>query len=276
MYYYDLIVTPDRHDDRFEEALIALFEDHAVVCGEGDYTLSFESEPLEAKAAIDRLTERFSRECDTLFNATVQILKQTQEDWVAAYQRSIEPVSCGPFYVRPSWHPPAKEAVDLIIDPGLVFGTGHHETTCACLSLIGELDLQGRRVLDVGCGSGILGIAAAKRGAKVCLCDSDEAATIDAKNHLALNGVEPESIWTGSADQTTTRYDVVIANIVTDVLIAIKAPLLQALAPGGYLVLSGVLPRYSARLESAFSALECRRRITRGEWCAYLFQNRQD
>jgi ribosomal protein L11 methyltransferase len=272
VHYYDLIVTPDRHDDRFEEALLALFDDRPLLCGDRAYTLSFEHDPQGAHQALKQLVTRFSQEIGAPFNADIQIRKKRQEDWVQRYQQSIQPVYCGPFYIRPPWHPPQPEQIDLIIDPGLVFGTGHHETTCACLTAIAALDLAGKQVLDVGCGSGILGIAAAKREAIVSLCDSDEAATIDANKHAALNSVTPEAIWIGSADQTTTRYDVVIANIVTDVLIAIKSPLCQALASGGFLVLSGVLPRYEARLKAAFGELVLVRRIVRGEWLAFVFQ----
>lgn len=260
-------------DDRLEEGLVALFDDRPLICDEAGYTLSFETYPHEAEADIQALLKRLSEAFEIPFGAKIAITEQAQNDWVEQYRQSIQPQACGPFWVRPSWHLAAAEPwVDLVIDPGLVFGTGHHETTCACLEALGRLDLHDKSVLDVGCGSGILGIAAAKRGAKASLCDTDEAAIIETKKQAELNDTLLDELWVGSVDQTKRRYDVVVANIVSDVLIAISGPLKGALLEGGILIVSGVLPRYEARVQAAFAPLVLDDRLIRGEWLALVFK----
>ena len=180
-----------------------------------------------------------------------------QQDWVRLTQSQFVPVQITPeFWIVPTWHEPPSQARTLIrLDPGMAFGTGTHPTTAMCLRWIAAHG-QSRaaaglgRVLDYGCGSGILAIGAAKFGASaVDAVDIDTAALEATAQNAQANGVRPK---TGLPDTATGLYQVVLANILATPL-QVLAPLLCArLAPGGHLVLSGILERQAQSLVDAY------------------------
>lgn len=176
---------------------------------------------------------------------------EPEQDWQAAWKATIEPVRAGRFLVVPTWLVGADEGpadhesddVVLVLDPGQAFGTGHHATTALCLTLLDRLDLAGVTLADVGCGSGILAIAAAACGARAVGSDIDPEAVTVARDNAARNDVEvPFAV--GSVDAATGLLggpaDVVVANLVTDTVAALAADLVGALRPGGVLVASGI------------------------------------
>lgn len=177
------------------------------------------------------------------------------QDWVRLTQSQFAPVPISPgFWIVPTWHEPPTGAKHVIrLDPGLAFGTGTHPTTRMCLQWIA----QGRgphplgRVLDYGCGSGILAIAAAMMGAQeVDALDIDAAAVESSMRNAEVNQV---SIRCGLPDMTRGRYQTVLANILATPL-KVLAPLLCArVAAGGQLVLSGILERQADELAQAYA-----------------------
>src|SRR6266545_2761835 len=107
----------------------------------------------------------------------VAVRRIADEDWLESWKAQFTPIRIGPFFVRPSWSEAPGEGIELVLDPGMAFGTGLHPTTRQCLEAVGELDVEGRTVLDVGTGSGILAVGAAKRGAgRVVAVDTDPLA----------------------------------------------------------------------------------------------------
>ena len=174
------------------------------------------------------------------------------QDWVRLTQSQFAPVDITPtFWIVPSWHEPPAEAEQLIrLDPGLAFGTGTHPTTRMCLRWIAAHPPRGQRVLDYGCGSGILAIGAALHGAaSVDAVDIDEAAVQATIDNASANGVQ---LVAGLPDQASGVYDTVLANILATPL-KVLAPLLAGhVAPGGALVLAGVLERQTAELQAAY------------------------
>lgn len=175
------------------------------------------------------------------------------QDWVRLTQSQFEPVEITPsFWIVPTWHEPPAQAQQVIrLDPGLAFGTGTHPTTRMCLRWIAGHAPAGQRVLDYGCGSGILAIGAAKFGAAtVDAVDIDEAAVRSAEDNAAANGVQ---LSAGLPDRATGRYDTVLANILATPL-KVLAPLLCGhVAPGGHLVLAGILARQAEELKEAYA-----------------------
>jgi ribosomal protein L11 methyltransferase len=175
------------------------------------------------------------------------------QDWVRLTQSQFEPVEITPtFWIVPSWHEPPPGAQQVIrLDPGLAFGTGTHPTTRMCLRWIARHPREGQRVLDYGCGSGILAIGAAKHGAApVDAVDIDEAAVRSTQANAQANGVQ---LAAGLPDQAHGRYDTVLANILATPL-KVLAPLLTAhVAPGGALVLAGILSRQAGELKEAYA-----------------------
>ncbi|HUG55777.1 MAG TPA: 50S ribosomal protein L11 methyltransferase [Candidatus Limnocylindrales bacterium] len=197
------------------------------------------------------------------------------EDWLEAWKASVTPVRAGPFLVRPTWSDAGADgAVVLSLDPGMAFGTGLHPTTQQCLERIGALDLAGRALLDVGTGSGILAIAAAKRGAaRVVGVDDDPVAIRAAVENVARNAVAVE-VALGSAADVPGTFDLVVANIVAPVLVAIAPALRARLAPGGALVLAGVTLGREAEVVAAFRAagLAAAERDRRDDWVCLVLR----
>lgn len=175
-----------------------------------------------------------------------------EQDWVRLTQSQFEPVAItDTFWIVPSWHEPPAGAQQVIrLDPGLAFGTGTHPTTRMCLRWIARQPGAGRRVLDYGCGSGILAIGAAKFGAAaVDAVDIDEAAVRATRDNAAANGV---TLRAGLPDVADGRYDTVLANILATPLKVLAPLLCGKVAPGGSLVLAGILERQADELKAAY------------------------
>jgi len=189
--------------------------------------------------------------------ASVTMSVEVDRDWQAEWKATIAPIRAGRFMVVPTWlmdaHEPAADELTLVLDPGRAFGTGHHATTALCLELLDERDvvghLAGRTVADVGCGSGILAIAAAARGARTEAVDIDADAVTVTRENARRNGVEVV-VATGSVDALTGPADLVVANLVTDVVITLADALVQTTR--GELIVSGITEE---RRDDAIAAL---------------------
>jgi len=193
------------------------------------------------------------------------------KDWLESWKAEFVPIHIGAFIVRPTWSDPvAGDAVELVLDPGMAFGTGLHPTTQQCLEALSTFPLEGRSVLDVGTGSGILAIAAAKRGASpVVAVDTDTLAVDAARENAVGNGVAIP-VGVGSAADVPGRFEVVIANIVSPVLQRIAPHLAARLASGGTLLVAGISAPAEAATREAFSdvRLEVLDRNERDDWIA--------
>lgn len=202
-----------------------------------------------AREAADLLAlQDFFAGCET-----VGVRPVADQDWVRLTQSQFAPVDITPtFWIVPSWHEPPAAAQQIIrLDPGLAFGTGTHPTTRMCLRWIAQRDLSGQRVLDYGCGSGILAIGTAKFGAsEIVAVDIDPAAVESTHINAANNHV---TLQAGLPDVAQGSFNVVLANILATPL-KVLAPLLCAhVATGGHLVLAGILERQAQELQEAYA-----------------------
>ncbi len=200
------------------------------------------------------------------------IQEKENQDWVNTYQNSVQPIEVGNFYIYPSWYEAKEGKINIKIDPTLAFGSGHHATTFSCLDALGKNVSKGQRVLDVGCGSGILGLAANKLAAKVDLCDTDPISVDSCEKNFALNSAEYEELWEGSVNQAKGEYDVVIANIIVDVLKFIVHDLIKATRKDGILILSGILDKKESQITEVYADLELIERKQKDEWVTLVYK----
>ncbi|MEZ5651182.1 MAG: 50S ribosomal protein L11 methyltransferase [Burkholderiaceae bacterium] len=198
------------------------------------------------------------------------------QDWVRLTQAQFEPFAVGErLWISPSWHagPAPAGRLRLTIDPGLAFGTGSHPTTHLCLQWLEEHLRPGQNVIDYGCGSGILAIAAMQLGAGGATgLDIDPLALVAADRNALINGVQAR--WLGPTDARPACADIVVANILA-VPLKVLAPLLERLvAPGGWLVLAGLLDHQAEEVAACYRQLSMSAWRAREGWTCLSGQRR--
>jgi ribosomal protein L11 methyltransferase len=210
----------------------------------------FEHEPQASAAATLLLAQ------DWTSGLSIKALREVEpQDWVRLTQSQFDPVEITPtFWIVPSWHEPPAAARQVIrLDPGMAFGTGTHPTTRMCLRWIAQHAdaVAGARVLDYGCGSGILAIGAALHGGSpVDAVDIDPAAVTTANDNARANGV---TLHAGLPELASGEYRTVLANILATPLKMLAPLLCTHVAPGGHLVLAGILERQADELKAAYA-----------------------
>jgi ribosomal protein L11 methyltransferase len=185
--------------------------------------------------------------------AIVQVRTVADRDWVALTQAQFDPIDIGErLVITPSWHTSDSARIAIVLDPGLAFGTGSHPTTRLCLQWLERSMPTGARIIDYGCGSGILAIAAAKLGAReVVGIDIDPQALIATRDNAMRNQVAV--IVQGSDVPSPAPAQVVVANILSSPLKLLAPVLIDLVQPGGHLVLSGVLERQIEEVAQAYA-----------------------
>ena len=206
-----------------------------------------------------------------------------KSDWATSWREHFHVVRIGQrFVIKPSWreYEPTPEDLVIEIDPGLAFGSGLHPTTQLCLKVFETLPIADKTIFDVGTGSAILALAALKLGAtSVRAVDVDEVALTVAEENFERNGfaADDKRVTTavGSADNNDgQQFQLVVANILAHILIAILADLKAAIAPGGQLILSGIIAEQESEMLTALQThqLEIVSRHVDGDWVAFVVQ----
>lgn len=180
------------------------------------------------------------------------------KNWIRAWMDQFKPLKFGRhLWICPSWlKVDEKDAIIVMLDPGLAFGTGTHPTTSLCLSFLDSLDFKNKKVLDYGCGSGILAIAALKLGAQCATgIDIDEQAIEASKENAARNNVaEKLSLHIGSKNVSEGNFEITVANILAGPLAELEPDIARLTASGGKLALSGILVEQAQEVIDAYSA----------------------
>jgi ribosomal protein L11 methyltransferase len=222
-------------------------------------------------AAAERAFEAIRADYDA------DIIYVERKDWATEWRRGFTSRRIGTrLLLRPSWEAvePASGDVLLTIDPENAFGSGDHETTRLVLQVLEREIAGGESVLDVGCGSGVLSIAAVLLGASSAeAIDIDDDAVATTKRNAALNGAAPRvHVSRRPLSDVSGAYDIVVANIETRVLAPLAPDLQARTAPSGFLVLSGVLRDDRDELVAAFSSMRLQETLDEGEWCACVLR----
>lgn len=192
------------------------------------------------------------------------------EDWESSWKENYHPLQISErLWICPSWiAPPDPKAVNVILDPGMAFGTGDHPTTALCLEWLAELDCTNKDVIDYGCGSGILSIAALKLGARSALgVDIDPQALDVSRRNMELNGVaERFAAYLPANLPANSTADIVIANILARPLVELAPQIMACVRPGGRLALSGLLREQEDMVRPHYESLFAFERCQRGDW----------
>jgi ribosomal protein L11 methyltransferase len=270
-YYYELVVKVSAHQELYADFLSDTlpigFEEF-----DGGFIIRSEEELDTIVWGLEQFTEALQKALGMPIDIECTQQKLKNSDWVEAYQKSIAPLQIDNFYIHPTWDAPREDLINIAIDPALAFGTGHHPTTASSLRAVGKYVKKGQNVIDVGCGSGILGIGAIKLGAKVDACDTDPVSVANSLENAQINGVAFENLWEGSCSLAKNRYDVVVANIVADVLTFIANDLKKVLKPEGILILSGILDKYESKVMNHYKDCEMLERIQQDEWVTLVLK----
>jgi len=181
------------------------------------------------------------------------------QDWSTNWRENFPPLNIGPFLIVPSWEEAEiGDAIPIRLDPGLAFGTGQHPTTRLCLELLAS-ELQPRSdaptLLDVGCGSGVLSIAAAKLGARVTASDLDRWCVEATTENTVANEVQVEVVHVADLDWVAEPYDVVVANLMSALLIGLAKDLAKVTREGGTLIVSGISAPRADDVEAALNGV---------------------
>ena len=204
---------------------------------------------------------------------------RVQKDWLEEWKKYFKPFQVGQFRVTPSWIKAKKKKTNqIIIEPGMAFGTGTHATTQFAMRLLQHLkkekSIDKALVLDVGAGSGILSVAAAKLGArKVTAIDNDPECWRECKKTFKLNGAKKCGASTQQIDEIQKKFDIVVANIIDGVLMQLKKDLWRIINKEGFLILSGILTDGARAFEKDFlegTSGKVIKRLKNSEWTALI------
>lgn len=216
---------------------------------------------LEMLRDIEARIEELRKTPEAALYGTLEITvcDLPEEDWQSGWKQYYKPIHVERLVVVPLWEDYEAEAGETVmkIDPGMAFGTGAHETTRLCLKALTQVDLEGKKVLDVGCGSGILSIGGVLLGAESAFgCDIDQLAVEVAKRNAALNGLEEKTAYAAGdlLSVVEGQYPVVVANIVADVILTLLKDLHRVLLPGGLFIASGIIDTRKEELLAGIKA----------------------
>ncbi len=222
---------------------------------------------------IDKILEACKIQLGAELRASCEIIDS--KEWENEWKKYYKPFSLGKLTVIPEWidYKPVFGEIPVYLNPGLAFGTGMHETTSMCIKLMQKISVKGKRVLDFGCGSGILGICAAALGAKsVAFFDTDEQAVTATRYNCSLNGVKNFTVEQNDVRNLSESADIVLANITADILIG-AAPAIKSAIKNGYVILSGIISSkiddVKARYAKDFEFVE---QTTENEWSALVYK----
>jgi ribosomal protein L11 methyltransferase len=258
------ITVENAGEDEFYEVAFPRTPDWETV-----FVSALFNEEVDASAVVDFIQNSIFSEQEV----PVTLEKLVDQDWQQVWLDSFSPFQVGDqLWIVPSWHDPVDESArNLVLDPGLAFGTGTHPTTNMCLNWISENNMAGRDVLDYGCGSGILAIATLLCGANKAIgIDVDPLAVEACRDNAIKNHVSNKLDAYLPKEAPNDNYDLVIANILANVLIEFSAHLTQTTKIGGTILLTGILAQQVEKVKQAFETNFVFSETRSDHWCLLI------
>jgi ribosomal protein L11 methyltransferase len=237
-------------------------------------------------AAVQKYLESLSEIFSDLMRPSLKTQTISDPDWGEQWKKYFKPIRVSnSIIVKPTWerYSPSSRDIVIEIDPGMAFGTGQHASTRMCIEALEDIILKDRtmkgwKVLDVGCGTGILGITAARLGAEEVIClDIDKKAVAIARENAAINHVEDRlRIVNQDASAFNEPRNLIIANLTAKLLLKLFPHLTQLLLSEGYLIISGIIEQDAKAIEENFSAAQLTpgKVITEKEWLCYVLRKK--
>ena len=250
--------------DYFDKSILCGDTENAVITGGFD-------ESFDESGLSGIINSYLGREVE------ISVLLCDSADWENEWRKYYKPIDFGGIVVVPAWQKNEFGKKAVIIDPGMAFGTGNHETTGMCIKLLQKVGLNGKNVIDVGCGSGILGISSLVLGAASCtFIDIDSQAAEAAESNLKLNGISGQCVICGDlVSKIKNPEDIVIANITADILLRLKHDINSVLNSGGYLIISGIIDGRVDEIISAYGkSFDVLQHLCEKEWNAFLMKRK--
>jgi ribosomal protein L11 methyltransferase len=217
----------------------------------------------------------FLRTLQTLKIPTKDVLvaDEPEQDYTELTKKYFRPIQIEGITILAPWNKSKRKGPHILIEPGMAFGTGRHESTRIMIKLMDNIDMKGGGILDIGCGSAILSLYAVLLGAKNILAvDNDEDTVVSARKNIELNNVTNIEIVDGDLLQIKGTYDIVLANIDIRTFRATSQHILTFLRKGAYLVISGILGQDRKELLSLFNSLSCLRVEQKNAWRGFIFR----
>jgi ribosomal protein L11 methyltransferase len=279
MAYYELIIgIPDSYRDMLIQRLTqrgclgVIEEDRSLV--------AYFPDTIDLKSLISELdiVQELLRNTDAGHELTFSYSLIPEQDWNESWKKGFTPLDVGErFTILPPWEKKHDDRINLVIDPGMAFGTGHHETTRSCLVLIEKYAVKSAkgRFLDLGTGTGLLAIAASKLGYKeVQAVDTDPLAIEAASMNIELNQVANVELREGSIVEASGMFDCVAANIISAVLVLLAPHIASRLNTTGIAVLSGILSGQEGEVIEAMekARLTLREKYRDGKWVSLVVE----
>ncbi len=257
--------------DYVDEQLVKVSGDKATVCG--FFATNFDITKIYD--AIETLKENAVFPMGSL-EVTSSLINSA--DWENEWRKYYSPIEIDKVVIVPAWQKWTDESkIPVYIEPGMAFGTGNHETTSMCIALMQRIEVESKEVLDMGCGSGILGITSVLLGAKGALLSDIDPLAVEASEYNAkLNKVEKNcKIVGGDLNSDGKTFDILIANITADILMRLESSLTSTLKKDGYAILSGIIHSRAEEVEACYGKnFDIIDKTTKGEWQAMLLKKR--